>query len=84
MAKFEGPDQQSDILETREPQLNINGQLIYNGAPYSAIGMEEIHLIAPSLIPTWNFNPVPESISARPFSQYKVGADASPHHQSLG
>lgn len=53
--------------------------LVDDGAPYSAIGQNELNLLQPHLLPNWNGDvpPRPRSLENRRFWQYGNGSHAS-------
>ena len=57
-----------------------------NAAPYSGIGIEEFRLIQPLIAPNWNgsFDPLPDSISDRPYWQYGSGQHSSDPRKIIG
>lgn len=62
------------------------GPMLDDGAPYSAIGFDELQSLSKYILPNWNgtLDPIPDSISDRPYWQYGVGAHAIPVRAIIG
>ena len=63
-----------------------NVPLLDDAAPYSGMGTDEFELLAPILLPNWNgeYEPLPESVSNRPYWQYGSGNHASESRRIIG
>ncbi|CAN8063104.1 unnamed protein product [Agarophyton chilense] len=68
------------------PYHNFIGPLLDDGAPYSGIGMKELHVIKHMVCPDWNGNldPIPDTIADRPNWQYGSGNHKSEPRRILG
>lgn len=86
MEIVEGPNNLSENSTSAERNEAKHGPLVEDGAPYSDIGFDELKHAAQWIFPDWNplLDLVTESIRARPFWQYEVGANASPRRRILG
>lgn len=83
----------ASTVDINKNQINVNnnscsivGPMLDDGAPYSAIGIEELRSLYLSILPNWNgsLESIPEKIADRPFWQYGVGAHARAARRILG
>ena len=74
------------ITKGNNNNISMIGPMLDDGAPYSAIGMDELRSIYLTIMPDWDgsLDCIPESIADRPFWQYGVGAHASASRKILG
>ena len=62
------------------------GPLLDDGAPYSALGADELSALAPQLVPGWNggLDPIPDALHGCTSWQYGTGEHSSPARDNLG
>lgn len=73
-------------INDNKNSCSIIGPMLDDGAPYSAIGIEELRSLHLSILPTWDgsLESIPEIIADRAFWQYGVGAHESAARRILG
>lgn len=83
----------ASTISINDNNVNVNnhtcsiiGPMLYDGAPYSAIGTKELRSLHIAILLNWNVSlePIPESIADLSFRQNGVGSHASAARKILG